>query len=56
MSDRNDASFKRYKRDTMRIAKQLFYLDSTISAIKNAQSESEITRIMYNARQRGEKR
>lgn len=53
---RDDNTFKKFKSDSVRIAKQLFYTDSTISAIRKAKSESEIIRAMQSARQRGEKR
>ena len=48
--------FERYKRDTMKIARQLFYTDSTIRAIRDANTEAEVLRIMHDARERGEKR
>ena len=47
---------KRYKSDAIRIARQLYYTETTIEAIKNAKSENEVTRILITARQRGEKR
>lgn len=53
---REDNTFKKYKSDSIRIARQLFYTDSTISAIRKAKSESEVIRAMQTARQRGEKR
>lgn len=39
------------KYDAIRIAKQLCYSESTIEKIKNATSESEITRILHTARE-----
>ena len=37
--------------DAIRIAKQLCYSEITINKIKNATSESEITRILHTARE-----
>lgn len=53
---REDKSFKKYKSDSIRIARQLYYTNSTISAIRKAKSESEVIRAMQTARERGEKR
>ena len=39
------------KYNAIRIAKQLCYSETTIEKIKNATSESEITRIMRTARE-----
>ena len=46
----------RYISKAIKIAKQLYYTEATIEAIKNAKSENEVTRILLGARQRGEKR
>ena len=37
--------------DAIRIAKQLCYKDDVIMRIKNAKSETEITRILHSARE-----
>ena len=37
--------------DAIRIAKQLCYSENVIEKIKNATSESEITRILHTARE-----
>ena len=39
------------KYNAIRIAKQLCYSENVINKIKNATSESEITRILHTARQ-----
>lgn len=39
------------KYNAIRIAKQLFYSETTINKIKNATTESEITRILRTARE-----
>ena len=38
------------KYDAIRIAKQLCYSETTINRIKTAKTESEITRILHDAR------
>lgn len=40
--------------NAVRIAKQLCYSESVIEKIKNAKTESEITRILRNAREETE--
>lgn len=39
------------KYDAIRIAKKLCYSETTINRIKAAKSESEITRILHDARE-----
>ena len=39
------------KYNAIRIAKQLCYSETTINKIKNATTESEITRILHTARE-----
>lgn len=43
---------KKARYDAIRIAKELRYNENTISKIKAATSESEITRILHDARRR----
>ena len=42
---------KKARYDAIRIAKELCYNENTISKIKAATSESEITRILHDARE-----
>lgn len=39
-----------YKRFAIKAAKELYYPDAVIAKLKEAQTESEISRIMRNAR------
>ena len=43
-------SLAQSKNDAKKVAKALFYPDSVIEAISDAKTESEITRILQNAR------
>ena len=42
---------KKARYDAIRIAKELRYNENTISKIKEATSESDITRILHDARE-----
>lgn len=51
--EKKQKQFKNFKKDEIRIAKELCYPTSVRTRIANATSESEIIRIMKTAREKG---
>ena len=51
MHRRENIKMGKVRYDAIRIAKQLCYSENVIEKIKNATSESEITRILHTARE-----
>lgn len=52
MTDEKKKQFKKFKKDEIRIAKELCYPTSVRTRIANATSESEVIRIMKTAREK----
>ena len=53
MTDEEKKQFKKFKKEEIRIAKDLCYPKSVRIKIANATSESEVIRIMKTAREKG---
>lgn len=44
--------FVAYRNEIIRVARQLYYSPAVLACLRNAKSESELTRIMHTARDR----